>query len=64
MPILFLHPERAIVVGCANGMLGYVPTRKAFTRGGYETTFLSSSKMAQETGDLLVDAAVELIRKV
>jgi hypothetical protein len=58
------HPKRAVVVGCANGMLGYVPTKEAFACGGYETTFLSSSKMAHETGDLLVDAAVELIAKM
>ncbi|MCZ7646455.1 MAG: hypothetical protein M5U26_14415 [Planctomycetota bacterium] len=56
------HPRRAIVVGAANGMIGYVPTRQAFERGGYETTFIASSRMAPETGDLLVEAAVKLLR--
>ena len=51
------------MVGHANGMLGYVPTRQAFRRGGYETTFAGSSRVAPETGDLLADAAIELIRK-
>lgn len=57
------YPTHAWVVGHANGMLGYVPTRQAFERGGYETTFAGSSRMAPETGDLLADAAIALIRK-
>lgn len=56
------HPLRAHVVGSANGYIGYVPTADAFPRGGYETTFLNTSKMAPETGDLLVDAALKLLR--
>jgi len=55
-------PRRALVVGHANGMVGYVPTRAAFERGGYETTFAGSSRMAPEAGDLLADAAIEQIR--
>ena len=55
-------PTRAFVVGHANGMIGYVPTKAAFERGGYETTFAGSSRMAPETGDLLADAAIDLIR--
>ncbi len=56
------HPTRAWIVGHANGMLGYVPTRQAFERGGYETTFAGSSQMAPETGDLLAEAAIGLIK--
>jgi len=54
-------PAKALVVSCANGRLGYLPTREAFDRGGYETTFGPSSCMAPEAGDLLADAAIELI---
>ena len=57
------HPRRALVVSIANGMIGYVPTRQAFERGGYETTFGPHSRMAPETGDLLADAAVELVQE-
>jgi hypothetical protein len=57
------HPRRAYPVGSANGYIGYVPTADAFPRGGYETTFLNTSKMAPETGDLLVDAALGLVRQ-
>ncbi|MFN3484176.1 MAG: hypothetical protein ACK44W_01640, partial [Planctomycetota bacterium] len=56
------HPVRARVVGYANGMLGYVPHRDAFRRGGYETTFGIRSKLAPEAGDLLAEAAIELVR--
>lgn len=57
------YPKRALVVGHANGMVGYVPTRWAFQRGGYETTFISSSRLAPEAGDLLADAAIALIKQ-
>lgn len=56
------HPLRTRVVGYANGMVGYVPHREAFPRGGYETTFGCRSKLAPEAGDLLADAAIQLIR--
>ncbi|MCW8133513.1 MAG: hypothetical protein KIS92_24425 [Planctomycetota bacterium] len=55
------HPKRALVVGLANGMVGYVPTKEAFARGGYETTFCGWSCLAHEAGDTIADAAVDLI---
>ncbi|MCK4849906.1 MAG: hypothetical protein KAT11_01075 [Phycisphaerae bacterium] len=57
---LAASPRRAYVVGHANGMIGYVPTREAFRRGGYETTFGPPSRMAPEVGDIILDAAIEL----
>ncbi len=56
-------PRRALVVSHANGMVGYLPTAAAFTRGGYETTFTGSSRQAPESGDLLADAAIQLARQ-
>ena len=56
------HPRRTRVVGYADGMLGYVPHKDAFRRGGYETTFGYRSKLAPEAGDLLAEAAIELVR--
>ena len=55
------HPKYALVVGGANGMLGYLPTMPAFEHGGYETTLGPPSRMAPETGDLLADEAIRLI---
>lgn len=57
-----LHPRRALVVGSANDIVGYVPHAAAFERGGYETTFLSTSKLAPNAGDILFDAALKLGR--
>jgi hypothetical protein len=31
-------------------------------RGGYETTFANSSRLAPEAGDMLADCAIEMIR--
>lgn len=55
-------PKRSFVVGGANGMIGYIPTKAAFARGGYETTLGPPSHMAPEAGDLLADAAIGLIQ--
>jgi len=54
-------PAHALVVGYANGMVGYVPHREAFERGGYETTFGCGSRLAPEAGEMLAACAVELI---
>ena len=43
-------------------MVGYAPTREAFERGGYETTFGPTSHLAPEAGDLLADTAIQLVR--
>lgn len=54
------RPRHALVVELANGLIGYVPHKQAFTRGGYETTFCPWSKLAPEAGDILADKAVAL----
>jgi hypothetical protein len=54
---------RTYVVAAANGMVGYVPHKEAFERGGYETTLAMWSKLAPEAGDMLADAALELLGK-
>ncbi|MBN2494883.1 MAG: hypothetical protein JXR96_09865 [Deltaproteobacteria bacterium] len=55
-------PLHTLVVSCANGMVGYVPHADAFRRGGYETTFTGSSRLAPEAGDILADCAIDLVR--
>ncbi|MBI5725741.1 MAG: hypothetical protein HZA50_17410 [Planctomycetes bacterium] len=57
------RPAHALVVSHANGMVGYVPHAGAFIRGGYETTFTGSSKLAPQAGDMLADCAISLVRK-
>jgi len=59
-----VYPRHAVVVGYANGMVGYVPHAAAFQRGGYETSFAPSSRLAPEAGDRLVAAAVRLVRRM
>jgi hypothetical protein len=58
------QPLNVLVVCYANGGLGYIPTREAFERGGYETTFSIASWLAPEACDILVDATVDLIGQV
>ncbi|MBN1347665.1 MAG: hypothetical protein JXQ73_33570 [Phycisphaerae bacterium] len=57
------YPLHALIVGHANGMVGYLPHREAFQRGGYETTFIQSSRMAPGAGELVAECAVDLIRE-
>jgi hypothetical protein len=55
------HPAHALVVSCANGRVGYIPTQAAFARGGYETTFGPSSMLAPEAGAMITEAAMDVI---
>jgi neutral ceramidase len=52
------------VVGAANGMVGYLPTRQAFDGGGYECTLITSSCLAPEAGDMVVAAALDMLREL
>jgi hypothetical protein len=56
------YPKHALIVSCTNGMVGYVPHKEAFRRGGYETTFWGGSMLAPEAGDLLADTACHLLK--
>lgn len=49
-----------MVVGCANSLLGYVPTEKAFDEGGYEVNF-PVCIVERSSGKVLVEAACEVI---
>jgi hypothetical protein len=56
-------PVQALISTCTNGRVGYIPTRKAFLHGGYETTFGPGSMLAPEAGEMIVQTAVELIEQ-
>jgi len=57
------HPVHALIVGYANGNVGYVPHAEAFSRGGYETTLGPPSHLAPEAGTMLADCAAGLIEE-
>lgn len=46
-----------------DGWCGYVPTLKAFSRGGYETWCAPSSGLAFEAGDMIVAGTRELLKQ-
>jgi hypothetical protein len=58
------RPWHVLPVGLANGNVGYVPTRGAHARGGYETTFGPTSALAPGAGGLALSAAVAAIRRL
>jgi hypothetical protein len=47
-----------IIATLANGYIGYVPDRKAYTEGAYEVV---SARCASGSGEMLVDAATRLL---
>jgi hypothetical protein len=49
-----------MVIGCANELLGYVPTEEAFNEGGYEVN-LPVCILGRDAGKLLVEAACRVI---
>ena len=52
--------DHTLVVTLANGNIGYVGTRRNYEEGGYEVT---SSVAASGTGEMMADAAVELLNR-
>ncbi len=53
--------KNIIVVELANGWVGYVPTKKAFSfNSGYEVQFLSSSKLSEDAGDIITEEIIQM----
>jgi neutral ceramidase len=52
------------VATMANGWHGYVPTEAAFGRGGYEPFLAYQSRLIPEAGDLMTDAALDLLNQL
>ena len=52
-----------LVMELANEWHGYVPTLKAFEEGNYETKH-RSAKLCEQAGDMMVDAAIELLNRM
>ncbi|HVR37193.1 MAG TPA: hypothetical protein VMS21_15230 [Methylomirabilota bacterium] len=50
-----------VIAELANGSIGYVPTRVAYSQGNYEVV---SARCAEGSGELLVDAAVRLLKEL
>ncbi|HOJ11764.1 MAG TPA: neutral/alkaline non-lysosomal ceramidase N-terminal domain-containing protein [Clostridiales bacterium] len=48
----------------ANGCFGYIPVREAFSQGGYEPRLCATSRLEEEAGYKMADAAVELLEKL
>jgi hypothetical protein len=53
--------KTTIVIELANDSLGYIPTKKAFAEGSYETV---NSRVQPGVGEMLVDAAVKLLKEL
>jgi hypothetical protein len=50
-----------IIAELANGSIGYIPTRRAYTQGNYEVV---SARCAEGSGELLVDTAIRLLKEL
>lgn len=58
-------PARVTLISeLTDGYVGYVPTRLAFERGGYETWPSFTSQLAPEAGDIIVDTTTRLLNSV
>ena len=53
-----------LIVGLANGSIGYVPMPEAFDQGGYEPTPWRYSKLAPDAGAICVASAVKQLKAV
>jgi neutral ceramidase len=53
--------EHTIIAELANGIIGYIPSRRAYAQGNYEVV---SARCAEGSGEMLVDAAVEMLKEL
>ena len=53
--------QRTFVISICNDRPSYVPTQKAFGEGSYEVT---NSRVEAGTGEMLVETAIELLKKL
>ncbi len=50
-----------IIAELANGSVGYVPTKRAYSEGNYEVV---SARCAEGSGEMLVDSALRMLREL
>ena len=55
---------RTFIGHMTNASTGYIPTPRAFERGGYETRTCTSSQLVPEALDRIVEGTVALLREV
>jgi len=53
--------KHTIIAELANGSIGYVPSKRAYKQGNYEVV---SARCAEGSGELLVEAALRLLREL
>jgi hypothetical protein len=50
-----------MIVELANGSIGYIPNKSAYAEGNYEVV---SARCAEGSGEMLVDAAIKMLREL
>jgi neutral ceramidase len=53
--------RQTIIAELANGSIGYIPTRRAYSEGNYEVV---SARCAEGSGEMLVESALRQLRKL
>jgi hypothetical protein len=53
--------RQTIIAELANGSIGYIPTRRAYSEGNYEVV---SARCAEGSGEILVESALRQLRKL
>lgn len=53
--------DNTLVVEMANNSANYVPTKKAFSQGGYE---VENSRLAPGGGEMLAEAAIQMLKEL
>jgi hypothetical protein len=48
-----------VIVGLANGLVGYIPTETAFAQGGYETG-IGPSYLKRNAGNLIIETLIQM----
>lgn len=52
------------IIGLANEEIGYIPDRKAYEDGGYQTWVGWHSRLAPGTGEAMIDEVVDMLNEL
>ena len=56
--------QPTLIAELANGTVGYIPTRRAFAHGGYETQLARTSKLTSDAGEQIAECALAVLKEL
>ena len=57
-------PLKSMVIGLANGWVGYIPTQRAYGEVGYETRLGRWSYLEKDAGENIIGSFLNMLKQI